>query len=1235
MKTKFYILFLLTIVSIHFPVLSQVQFSKPTDLTNFIDRPESVYAVDLDGDGDADVLSSSQEENKIVWFENRLNQVSQDFGPQQNIAALILNPKSIYVTDLDDDGDADILSASSGDHKIAWYENRLNQREQDFGAQRVILDQAIKPTSVFAVDLDGDGDADVLSSMDSRIVWFENRLNQPESDFGTQQIISNAENVQSVFSVDLDGDGDADVISSSSGVKKIEWYENRLNQTQGDFSPSQFISSDSNMLAIDLDNDNDVDIISLSEFNISWYENQLNQTEQVFSSQKIIISSGSGTSSIYAVDFDADGDADILTAFFFDNKIAWYENRLNQTEQDFGPQKIITTTANAVGAVLGADLNGDGDADVLSVFSNDDKIAWYENRINQTEQDFGSQKIIATAANGASSVYAADLDGDGRKDVLSASQSDHKVAWYKNRLDQPQQDYGSQQIITNTIEGAISVFSIDLDGDSDSDVVSAFSEGDQIAWFENRLNQLEQDFGSPQIISSLVDRVRSIFSVDLDGDGDADVLSASANDDKIAWYENRLNQLEKDFGPQRIISTAVDGAWSVFAIDLDDDSDADILSASQLDRKIAWYENRLNQPEQDFGPQQIISTLGAWPRSVFAVDLDSDGDSDVLSAYFGNISWYENKLNELEQNFGQQQIITRSVSDARSVFAVDLDGDGDADVLSASWSYEIGTIAWYENRLNQNEHNFGPRQLIMATSEARAVFASDLDNDGDNDIIIAHKNSVSVIYNLYNIFGSVKWYFADGDTRDETQTYLLLLNPNESGVKATYTHYFESQEPVSFETTFTPLSRTTIRMHNDLPEIDGLNPAGFASVIESDLPIFAERAMYWPQASLRDGIVTDTFRTRATAAIGASELRESWFLAEGTTTLSGEGQPRDTLIYIGNPHEQNVDVELEFLREGETPVLHAIMIPAQRRATVTASSIAGLESANFSTWVRSKSGLGIFADRTMTGAADNLADQWSHATAAIPAISANWYFGGGTLLDGFETFVTLANPTTETATVNLRFLRETEEPFLTQIELLAMRRQTVITSTFHELVGRRFSIEVQSTGPAIAAERSIFWRANGFTNRSGASNTAGNPILRPAFFMPEGAVFGRSNFRCEFAIGNPNDETANITVNFMTEESQIVETQLTLEANRSRTIVANDFLNNVFPDDRTISFSTLIQSTNNRPIITDRLMYVTTTEQEGSIENFSGHASNSLPISEANANNMLQRFRKKQRSTTE
>jgi hypothetical protein len=79
-----------------------------------------------------------------------------------------------------------------------------------------------------------------------------------------------------------------------------------------------------------------------------------------------------------------------------------------------------------------------------------------------------------------------------------------------------------------------------------------------------------------------------VYAIDLDGDGDADVLSASFNDDKIAWYENLGGGA---FGPQQVITTEADGAYSVYATDLDLDGAVDVISASDYDDKIAWYEN--------------------------------------------------------------------------------------------------------------------------------------------------------------------------------------------------------------------------------------------------------------------------------------------------------------------------------------------------------------------------------------------------------------------------------------------------------------------------------------------------------------------------------------------------------------------------------------------------------------------------------------------------------------------
>ncbi len=153
--------------------------------------------------------------------------------------------------------------------------------------------------------------------------------------------------------------------------------------------------------------------------------------------------------------------------------------------------------------------------------------------------------------------------------------------------------------------------------------------------FSLTTNIFPQKF-TPHTITTSADGANSVYAVDLDGDGDMDVLSASGNDDKIAWYENDGNG---NF-ITHTITTNANGAESVFAVDVDGDGDIDVLSSSQLDNRIAWYEN--NGDENFIA--HTITTNADGAISVYAVDVDGDGDIDVLSASENdnNIVWYEN-----------------------------------------------------------------------------------------------------------------------------------------------------------------------------------------------------------------------------------------------------------------------------------------------------------------------------------------------------------------------------------------------------------------------------------------------------------------------------------------------------------------------------------------------------------------------------------------------------------------
>ena len=82
---------------------------------------------------------------------------------------------------------------------------------------------------------------------------------------------------------------------------------------------------------------------------------------------------------------------------------------------------------------------------------------------------------------------------------------------------------------------------------------------------------------------------------------------------------------------EHIITTDALGAVSVYAIDMDGDQDIDVLSASVDDNKIAWYENDGNQSFT----MHTISTAAVYAFCVFAIDMD--GDLDILQQNYPNL----------------------------------------------------------------------------------------------------------------------------------------------------------------------------------------------------------------------------------------------------------------------------------------------------------------------------------------------------------------------------------------------------------------------------------------------------------------------------------------------------------------------------------------------------------------------------------------------------------------------
>ena len=123
---------------------------------------------------------------------------------------------------------------------------------------------------------------------------------------------------------------------------------------------------------------------------------------------------------------------------------------------------------------------------------------------------------------------------------------------------------------------------------------------------------------------------------------------------------------------------ATESGESIYAVDLDQDNDIDIISALVSNNKLVWYKNLGSGM---FSASNLLSDSVSSPRQVIAADLNNDAKQDIISANNGDgsISWFKNLGNG---TFSSKITITNSAFNVESICTTDVDNDGDFDLLS-------------------------------------------------------------------------------------------------------------------------------------------------------------------------------------------------------------------------------------------------------------------------------------------------------------------------------------------------------------------------------------------------------------------------------------------------------------------------------------------------------------------------------------------------------------------------
>ncbi len=427
---------------------------------------------------------------------------------------------------------------------------------------------------------------------------------------------------------------------------------------------------------------------------------------------------------IAAGDLDGDGDLD-LVVISQGNDLANHtiDVYLNNGQGSFAHQTATGGTGPRKLAL--ADLDGDGDLDLAmtNYWASNNDISVLKNNGNGTF----TPETRYTIGPRPSGITAADLDGDGDPDLTVVREDGSMVRAYF-LLNNGSGDFSLAGMVSLNMNNAIFspvVTSADWDRDGDSDPAIAAPGSVQIYILWNTGNLIFL----PQVYNTSLSTIYDLRAVDIDGDGDTDLLGPTMM---------LPNQGNGNFGSPIIIEAGAE-PHDVDVADYNRDGRLDLAIANRATNTGSIHPQRT---DGSFAIPPIYLTNSALPLSVAKADFDGDGDIDVAEGsgevYPPTAGAVKVLLNQGDGTFILGTTLSSGGGYVRSVFASDLNGDGAGDLV---WTPDAPPYP-FVYALNNGNGTFGPIHIQnIQTCGTGQVTTADVDNDDDQDVLVANNRS--------------------------------------------------------------------------------------------------------------------------------------------------------------------------------------------------------------------------------------------------------------------------------------------------------------------------------------------------------------------------------------------------------------------------------------------------------------------------------------------------------------
>lgn len=370
---------------------------------------------------------------------------------------------------------------------------------------------------------------------------------------------------------------------------------------------------------------------------------------------------------------------------------------------------VIDDSSKGADGVRVADVNGDGFPDFTT--------GWEQGGVIRVCVNPGPAKVtgkwpavtVGKVADPEDAVFV-DLDGDGAIDVVSSCEGRNRTAfvhWAPKEAGRYLEAAAWKTEafpVTQKKQSWMYALPMNIDGENGIDLVIGSKGGNgSVGWLQSPEDpRAVGDWKFHRLYDA--GWIMTIDALDVDGDGDEDVVISDRKGKNagVKWLENpgALEAAKGGRWSEHLIGSAKKEVMFLILADLDGDGLQDVLCTNR-NKQIEWFR-RVKGEGVHWEAHSFALPFGLpWGKSLAVGDIDLDGQPDVVTTNRGKepaqcVAWQEFSKSPTESKWAEHDIGGTKGAKFDLIELLDLDGDGDLDVVTCEEAANLG-VFWYEN----------------------------------------------------------------------------------------------------------------------------------------------------------------------------------------------------------------------------------------------------------------------------------------------------------------------------------------------------------------------------------------------------------------------------------------------------------------------------------------------------------------------------------------------------------